>query len=232
MYNEKSFISNIGLFDFFSSLPISSLSDCDILQKIIINNIGIRLNSKTLRLPEYYPTLYGGLKMKQYPYEMAKLLCFLFERKHEINSYIEIGAERGGTFFTIDSFMQTINPNFKSSIAIDRSSQIMRNGFVKYAAIHKNCRFYKMNSQRFIPDSKYDLCFIDGDHSYAGVKADFEKIKGYSRYIVFHDIACTLPHIEVKNFWNEIKDKYEHQEFVFNHPDFPVQMGIGVISIS
>lgn len=227
----KHFVSNTMLSDFFASLPITNLYDLEILQKIIINNIGIKLNPKTMQLPEHYPSLYGGFRMKQYPYEMAKLLCFLFERKNEISSYIEIGVERGGTFFTIDSFMRTINPNFKNSIAIDRSNWILRNGFDKYASVHDGCRFCQMNSQKFVPDSRYDLCFIDGDHSYAGVKADFEKMKEYSRYIAFHDITCTLPNIEVKKLWDEIKNKYEHWEFVLEDKNFPVQMGIGVIAV-
>ena len=46
---------------------------------------------------------------------------------------------------------------------------------------------------------------IDGDHSYAGVKADYElELSMPSRYIAFHDIAnkaCGVPRL-----WNEIPD--------------------------
>jgi len=34
---------------------------------------------------------------------------------------------------------------------------------------------------------EYDLAFIDGDHTYEGVKKDFENLKDRAKYILFHD---------------------------------------------
>lgn len=53
-----------------------------------------------------------------------------------------------------------------------------------------------------------DMLHIDGDHTYEGVKADFENFKSLVKkggMIVFHDISG-IP--DVANFWNEVKAMY------------------------
>jgi len=35
---------------------------------------------------------------------------------------------------------------------------------------------------------RYDMVFIDGDHSYDGVKSDFEICRGWSNFILLHDV--------------------------------------------
>lgn len=62
--------------------------------------------------------------------------------------------------------------------------------------------------------------FIDGDHTYEGVKSDFEmygKLVKSNGIIAFHDIVSDKsknPNHFVSEFWNEIKGQYEHFEFV------------------
>jgi|WetSurMetagenome_2_1015567.scaffolds.fasta_scaffold10409_5 predicted O-methyltransferase YrrM len=71
--------------------------------------------------------------------------------------------------------------------------------------------------------NKIDLLFIDGDHTYGGVKKDFEMYEPFVKdggMVVLHDI---VPHRQehgcgVDRYWNEIKGKKEYQEFVEN-PD-------------
>jgi len=67
--------------------------------------------------------------------------------------------------------------------------------------------------------NKIDFLFIDGDHSYDGVKLDFDiycSLLNPEGIVSFHDIvvhsrksACT-----VHRFWQEIKGKFEHEEIV------------------
>ncbi len=80
---------------------------------------------------------------------------------------------------------------------------------------------------------KLDLLFIDGDHSYQGVRDDFTIYLPLVRpggMVGFHDIA---PHTdatcEVPRFWNEIKGRYRHREIIRD----PGQgwAGIGVLHV-
>lgn len=66
---------------------------------------------------------------------------------------------------------------------------------------------------------KVDFLFIDGDHSYDGVKRDFEIYRTLVRpggMIGLHDI---VPHsaesgCEVNRFWNEIRGSFDSVELV------------------
>ena len=67
----------------------------------------------------------------------------------------------------------------------------------------------------------YDVVFIDGDHSYAGVKKDWEFTRTLSpRVIAFHDIAYAKKHYEegcfVDQLWGEIRStqEYTHEKIV------------------
>lgn len=74
-----------------------------------------------------------------------------------------------------------------------------------------------------------DYLFIDGDHSYSGVKSDFEMYGPMVRkggVIAFHDIV-EGPANEVggvPQFWREIRRRYQHAEFITN----PHQGGFGI----
>ena len=54
-------------------------------------------------------------------------------------------------------------------------------------------------------NNHFDLIFIDGDHSYAGVKNDYEISKNSCKIFVFHDIVNEVCPGVVK-FWNELKN--------------------------
>jgi predicted O-methyltransferase YrrM len=64
-----------------------------------------------------------------------------------------------------------------------------------------------------------DYLFIDADHTYAGVRRDFEMYSPLVRsggIVVFHDIVSHRreTECEVEKFWNEIKRQYRHLEIV------------------
>jgi len=78
-----------------------------------------------------------------------------------------------------------------------------------------------------------DLLFIDGDHSYDGVKQDFEKympLVTQGGMVVLHDIA---PHVlescQVARFWNELKTRYKTQEIIENQQQG--WAGIGLVYV-
>ena len=78
-----------------------------------------------------------------------------------------------------------------------------------------------------------DFLMIDGDHSYDGVKQDFEMygaLVGVGKPIAFHDIVPHphAPACEVHRFWDELKQRRRFLEFVDR--DAPDQYGgIGVV---
>jgi len=73
--------------------------------------------------------------------------------------------------------------------------------------------------KKILGDSKLDLLFIDGDHTYEGVKRDFEMYSPLVRkggIITFHDIVPGPPENVggVPTFWNEIKQNFTYKEIV------------------
>jgi cephalosporin hydroxylase len=64
-----------------------------------------------------------------------------------------------------------------------------------------------------------DFLFIDGDHTYEGVKDDFERYSPFvseGGLIAFHDIVNIEhdPDCEVDRFWHELREEYETTEIV------------------
>ena len=84
-----------------------------------------------------------------------------------------------------------------------------------------------------LDNTKLDFLFIDGDHTYEGVKQDFEMYKEFVKpggWIGFHDIKDTEFHrnadCRVDILWNEIEG--EKIEFLDNSSSYG---GIGFIKV-
>jgi len=74
-----------------------------------------------------------------------------------------------------------------------------------------------------------DFLFIDADHTYEGVKRDFElysSLVAKDGLIGFHDIAPIAPTADygVRRFWEELKPNYKWQEIIAD----PRQRGFGI----
>ena len=83
--------------------------------------------------------------------------------------------------------------------------------------------------QSLIGRQKIDVLFIDGDHSYEGVRADFRLYSPLVRstgWIAFHDIVPGPAEFVggVPQFWCELKRNHEAHEFIANHE----QQGLGI----
>jgi predicted O-methyltransferase YrrM len=86
-------------------------------------------------------------------------------------------------------------------------------------------------------DKKLDLLFIDGDHSYEGVKQDYEmysKLVKKGGIIAFHDVHESSFHEShncfVHNFWKEMKEEFKDAKTLYCDQDQnSVWGGIGVL---
>src|SRR5436305_1373985 len=72
---------------------------------------------------------------------------------------------------------------------------------------------------RLLRGELFDFLFVDADHTYEGVRSDFEMYAPLVRsggVLVFHDIVThkSGTPCEVERFWNEIKQGHRHLEFV------------------
>ena len=98
--------------------------------------------------------------------------------------------------------------------------------------------------RRALGDNKLDYLFIDADHTYEGVASDFRMYSPLVRpggMIAFHDIVSyrNETKCEVSRFWNNIKHRHRHLEFVegLTNGSFPIAVtgepmetsGIGVL---
>jgi predicted O-methyltransferase YrrM len=78
-----------------------------------------------------------------------------------------------------------------------------------------------------------DVLFIDGDHTYEGVKHDFVSYAPLVHpggIVAFHDIAEHPEQAggDVPRFWDEVKTSYRHEEIIENREQ---GFGIGVLYV-
>jgi len=92
--------------------------------------------------------------------------------------------------------------------------------------------------RRRLPGGKVDFLFIDGDHSYEGVRRDFELYSPLAEagaLVAFHDIVPSVPDGhgdpgDVPVFWGEIKNAQTVEAEFVEDPDWG-SCGIGVIRL-
>lgn len=179
----------------------------------------------------------------QDPEEFQAFLQFISTKN--ITSYLEIGVARGDTFHAVVSTL----PAGSRALAVDYPQQQwgLDDSRLDLLKAIDDLREKGYDAQVIFGDSKaseiidrvrehdmFDLCFIDGDHSFDGVSSDYDNYGLFSTYCAFHDIADPGNAnnrgevIEVKRFWEHLKARHigKHYEFI---SDIKFPMGIGVI---
>lgn len=177
------------------------------------------------------------LQMRSELLELARLV-----EQARPNTVLEIGTFRGGTLFvfarlaalgaTIVSLDLPISPMGK----LYRAAQAPL--FHTFTRPDQQLHLLRADSHlpetadrvaRILDGRPLDFLFIDGDHSYDGVKADYELHSRLVRpggMIAFHDIRLAAP-AGVTTLWNAVKSAHRHVELVAH--DSQNEMGIGVI---
>ncbi len=199
---------DLSRIDLIKNSTIEQLKNQNHLESLIIK-LGLN-NENSVELPKIVTENSGGLLIWQYPNQFSKYLLLL--QKQKINSYIEIGCRWGGTFVLTTEYLKMFN-NINKSVAVDIIASP-----VKDYCINNNHLFIRINSQsnefkRYISKNMFDLIFIDGDHSYQGIKNDYEISKNSGKIFVFHDIVSDVCQ-GVVQFWNELKI-YEKNNYDF-----------------
>jgi predicted O-methyltransferase YrrM len=156
---------------------------------------------------------------------------------------LEIGTYRGGTLFV---FSQLAAPG-ATVISLDYHFTFLGKVFGalqkpllrKFVRNGKSLFLLRKDSHKpetltiirnIMQGHELDFLFIDGDHTYEGVREDFNMYSPLVRtggLIAFHDIAQSGGSREVHRLWEELKPKYEHEEFI--HKTGSGAMGIGVL---
>lgn len=185
-------------------------------------------------MPEKYETF-----VLQHPRELEEFLFLL--RRERVTSYLEIGSKFGGLLWKVGNAL----PAKSRIVSIDLpwgdgSFKQSRPWLEKCvdALQDKGC-----DARLLIGDSHddasvafaqhlapFDCVMIDGDHTAAGVRADWENYGPLGRMVCFHDIGwlprpSKKPAIEVPAFWNELKAGYRHVEIRHD----AIDNGIGIL---
>ena len=114
-------------------------------------------------------------------------------------------------------------PFFKSFASDNQRIILIREDSHKISTLEK--------VKEVLSDRKIDVAFIDGDHTYSGVKKDFELYRHLIKpggLMVFHDIVPhKIKNVGVPKFWQEIHKEYEFKEIV--HDWDQKWAGIGIL---
>lgn len=190
----------------------------------------------------------------QKPGELRQLVEFL-EKRPKPKVVCEIGTARGGTLWL---WCQLADPN-AFLISIDLPGGKFGGGYdaadvpklLTMTEHHQKMQLFRGDSHspdmlkclnRVLEGRKIDLLMIDGDHTYEGVKQDWEMYSPLVKsggIVIFHDIVehFFMPECKVDKLWEELKPNYETEEFVTPQPvrwmedEHGKWGGIGVVHI-
>jgi predicted O-methyltransferase YrrM len=161
--------------------------------------------------------------------ELSSLVSLLKRRK--LRNIVEIGTAKGGTLYV---WCKIAEPD-ALIVSIDLPGGPFGGGYTLRDM--KTFRTYKKKLQKLVflrldshkkktvrelkqklKGQEIDLLFIDGDHTYNGVKKDFQLYAPFVKrngLIVFHDILYhpKIPECKVNKFWNELKKRFAYKEF-------------------
>ena len=192
-----------------------------------------------------FPFPWIGISPAQVKEEITELVKILARRKPKL--VLEVGTARGGTLFL---FARISSPD-AVILSIDLPGGPFGGGYPEwrillyksFAIQNQKINLIRGNSHDFytrkmvekiLEGRKLDFLFVDGDHTYDGVKTDFEmygKLVRKDGIIALHDIVPGPPENVggVPKFWNEIKHNFGYVELVKNRNQSGC--GIGIIYV-
>lgn len=186
------------------------------------------------------------IRPRQNPVEIERLYEIICELNP--SRVLEVGTARGGTLYlwaqaaTRDATLVSVDlpgGDFGGAYADCRSAlyQAFAHDAQQMHLIMADS--HQHETQDRVADcfggQPIDFAFIDGDHTYEGVKADFHDYGRLVRpggVIAFHDILyrADQPTIRVDKLWAELSEQYDCEALI--GPDGSgKQIGIGVLRV-
>lgn len=174
-------------------------------------------------------------------------VCELVERE-QAERVLEIGTNAGGTLFLFcraaraDAHLVSIDLPYQPALdhpngylGYPESERLVMRAFARrgqrVSLLQRDSHDPKtVEKVRRALDGPIDFLFIDGDHSYEGVRADWELYSPLVRpggLVAFHDVWPGIHSGQVPEFWREVKVGREAMEFVGSEQQ--ESFGIGVI---
>lgn len=180
------------------------------------------------------------LRPVQVPEEMASLLDDV--RNLNPKAVLEIGTFRGGTLYL---WTRLAHPDAKI-VSVDLPGGKFGGGYSRmrtpiyrrFPRERQVLHLLRANSHEantfetvrgLFGESGIDFLFIDGDHTYEGVKRDWEMYSPLVRkggLVAFHDVARNYGETQVKRCWDAIKNDFTHREYMADPEGL---YGIGVL---
>lgn len=157
--------------------------------------------------------------------ELEQLAAFLWGRR--VESVLEIGTGHGGSLWfwhhlPANKFVLTIDKpggDFGGGPTEEDREKIKNWADPSQVTLLCSGDSHTEETQQEVKNTLeaegyplVDILFIDGDHTYEGVKKDFKMYWELVRpggLIIFHDIcdhSLTDPSCQVKKFWDEVKE--------------------------
>ena len=177
-------------------------------------------------------------QMEQIPEEIWPFAEWLWNR-HPHN-VLEIGVRHGGTSALWHGLCtgRVVGIDWEGQDGLGKNThelhaELMK-AYPRFRSIIGDSRLIRIIDQASIGET-YDFIFIDGDHSYEGVRwnfLDYRTLLSPGGCIAFHDIVDTPTTRNagqgVHRFWSELKERYpsKWKEFCVNGE----WGGIGVIT--
>lgn len=149
----------------------------------------------------------------QKPQELAEFLGLLVDLKSDV--IVEIGVFSGGTLYAWSHFARTVigidkAPGGPESIYLSNGQPRDEHGAIPIIGdSHDPATLAALTE--CLAGQQIDCLFIDGDHTYEGVRQDYEMYSHLVRpggLVAFHDIVTHAEHVDchVDQLWAEIKD--------------------------
>jgi predicted O-methyltransferase YrrM len=172
---------------------------------------------------QQYEWRHASIRMWQVKSEFLAFLSQVAEEKAQ--RVLEIGTGKGGSLF----FFARVADDDATLVSVDLPGGNFGGGYPpEYASLFRSFRHANQQIQlisgdshshvtvdevRRVLDGPADVLLIDGDHSYEGVRADFDFYRPLVReggLIAFHDIVPGPEHAVggVPRFWGEIKPSH------------------------